>query len=511
MGTSDKTIAKNTLFLYGRLLFSMIIAIYTTRVVLDTLGVVDYGIYNVVCGFVSMLSFINITLSNGIQRFYNYEVGKNGEEAESKVYTTSFYIMILLCGVSLVLLETIGVWYINTKMTIPTNRLSAANWIYQFSIMSLLIVFLQIPYSAAIIAHEKMNYFAYVGVGDTTIKLLIAISLPFFSGDKLIIYGLLLFLVSISDFVLFYIYAKHHFPFMKLKPTIDTGLFRQIFVFSGWNTVETTAWISQNQGVNIVLNYFVGPVVNAANAIATQVNNALNGFCSSLSIAFRPQLFRSYAMGDYNKTTKFMYFMSKIMFVVYYMFFTVILLEIDYILKIWLGNSIPEYTKQFTLLVLCSMIPRNLTMCLSQIVHATGKMKSYQLISAIIIFTVLPTSIVILKAGFDPTYVFAFNIIMCIVLYVVDMVLLKRIYNYSIKEYILKVIIPIILCTFIIPLIPGFFRLYLEESLFRLITVGVTCVLSSCIAGYYIILSKVERKKILSIALKKIKRIGGYI
>lgn len=504
MKTSGKVIAKNTMFLYGRLLFSMLIAIYTTRVVLESLGVVDYGIYSVVCGFVSMFSFINITLSNGIQRFFNYEVSKHGETAESSVFSVSIAIMSILCIVVLVILETLGLWYINNKMIIPVDRLFAANCIFQCAILSLLLVFMQIPFSAAIIAHEKMDYFAYVGVGDTSLKLVIAVVLPFISADSLIIYGILVLLVSILDFFLYSLYAFYKFPYLRFRLDLDRDLFKNILGFSGWNTVETIAWISQNQGVNIALNAFVGPVVNAANAIAMQINNALNGFCSSLSVAFRPQLFRSYAEGKNDKVFEMMYSMSKIMFAVYYMFIVAIILEIDYILEIWLGDNIPSYTKAFTILILLSMVPRNLIMCLSQIVHATGKMKVYQLVSAVVISVVLPVSVLILRIGMSPVWVYVFNVFMCVGLYIIDMYLLKRIILYNILDYIKGVIVPVMVSMCLIPIGPYIIQSIMSESFVRLLTVCCTSVLSTLIVCYCILLTHQQKQKVRSVIVNKI-------
>ncbi|MBO5834707.1 MAG: hypothetical protein J6R12_01530 [Bacteroidales bacterium] len=506
MDVSNKNIAKNTVFLYGRLLFSLFIAIYTTRVVLEVLGVIDYAVYNVVCGFVSMFSFVNITLSNGIQRYYNYEVGVNGASSEKRVFQTSLVIMIVVSIIVLVLFESIGVWYINNKMVIPEDRLSAANWIFQFAILSLVLVFLQVPFSASIISHEKMDYFAYVGVGDTLMKLIIVVLLPYLGGDKLIVYGVLLLVISILDFCLYSIYSLKSFQYITFEGfALNKTLFKQIFSFSGWNMIETIAWMSQNQGVNLIMNYFVGPVANAANAIAMQVSNAINGFSSNLSVAFRPQLFQSYAEKEYKTTLNMMYNMSKAIFIVYYLFIVVIGIEIDYIFNLWLGDNIPQYTIPFTLLILFSMIPRNLTMCLSQIVHASGKMKTYQVINSLIIVTVFLTSFYLLKNNKSPISVYYYNIVMCVCLYTVDLFLLKRIFEYSIKEYLKIVLLPICCSIILIPILPIMIHLFMEESFMRFVLVGINTVLSAVIVGYYILLKKKQRRELIMVIISKCK------
>ena len=250
--TSDnnKRIAKNAIFLYGRLILTMLISLYTTRVVLNVLGIVDFGIYNVVCGFVAMFSFLNTTMSNGIQRFYNYEAGKNGLESVTKVYQTALLIQFLLVIGIVFIVEPLGIWYINNKMVLPEERLFAANWVFQCSLLSLVFLVIQVPFSAAVMAHEKMDYYASVGILDAFLKLVIVIVLPFLGGDGLIIYGILLFSVSVINLLLYSIYALKNFPELKLKKIFHKNLFYRIFKFSGWNLVEMFAWTTQIQGVN---------------------------------------------------------------------------------------------------------------------------------------------------------------------------------------------------------------------------------------------------------------------
>ena len=262
---NNKRIVKNTIFLYGRLILTMLISLYTTRVILNVLGVVDFGIYNVVCGFVSLFSFLNTTMSNGIQRFYNYEAGKNGIDSVTKVYQTAFLIQLMLVLLILIIIEPLGIWYINNKMVIPEDRLFAANWVFQFSLLSLIFLVMQVPFSAAVMAHEKMDYYASVGILDAFLKLLIVIILPYWGGSaNLIIYGLLIFCVSVINLLLYSVYALKNFKELKLSKIFHKDLFKSIFKFTGWNLVEMFAWTTQGQGVNMVINLFCGPVVNAA-------------------------------------------------------------------------------------------------------------------------------------------------------------------------------------------------------------------------------------------------------
>lgn len=503
--SSNTRIAKNTIFLYGRLIFTMIISLYTTRVVLNVLGVVDFGIYNVVCGFVAMFSFLNTTMSNGIQRFYNYEAGKNGIKAVTKVYQTAMQIQVVLVLLLLLIIEPLGIWYINNEMIIPSERLFAANWIFQFSLFSLICIVFQVPFSAAIMAHEKMDYYATIGILDAFFKLAIVIVLPFIGGDCLIIYGLLLFSISMLNLIFYAVYALRNFQELKLSKVFHRDLFKNIFNFTGWNLVEMFAWTTQGQGVNMVMNLFCGPVVNAAQGIAVQISSALSSFCANLSIAFRPQLVHSYAAGDYDRTNIMFFVMSKAMFTLMTLMVVPLSLEMQFILNLWLGDVIPQYTLQFAVLVMLSMLPRNMTMAISQIIHASGKMKTYQLGSAVVIFSVLPMSYILLKFGLSPVYIYSCSIIIFCALWIVDLFLLKRVFNYSITRYFRLVVIP---CLFLLIgsySVPYLIHLNMEEGMIRFMVVSLLSLITTILFSYLLLLSRSEKLIAKSFIIKKIR------
>ena len=368
--TSNKRIAKNTLFLYLRMAVVLIVSLFTTRVVLQSLGVVDYGINNVVGGFVSMFAFLNTSMSNGVQRFYNFSIGRKKEYSVRDVYNTSLLIQFLLVLILIVLLETVGLWYLHHKMVIPENRFLAAQWIFQFSILSLGLVVLQIPYSAAIMAYEKMDYFAYLSLFDVMAKLCIAYGIKYLDAEKLILYGALNLIITIVSFCLYFGYAKKHFKELKYDFRIRKELFKPMLSFSSWNIFGTFAYMLKGQGLNMLLNVFFGPVVNSARGISYMIMNAIQGFQSNIVIAFRPQVVQSYAEGNNERVTKLFYSLSKISFILLSIISIPIILEIDYILHLWLGDSIPEYTITFTLLILLNMIFSSLTTPVSQVVHA---------------------------------------------------------------------------------------------------------------------------------------------
>lgn len=481
----------------------LLVSIYTTRVVLSALRVNDFGIYNVVCGFVSMFSFLNTSMSNGIQRFYNYEAGKNETNGVTNVYQTALLIQIILSVILFVALESVGLWYVNSKMVLDSNRLFAANCIFQFSIFSLIFLVLQVPYSAAILAYERMDYYAVVSVIDVFLKLGIVLVLPFIPSDKLVIYGLLQLLLAIVNFMLYYFYAKYNFKELKIQRVFHKDLFKSIFTFSGWNITSMFAWMTQGQGVNMVMNLFFGPIVNAARGISAQIQSAIQGFCENIVVAFRPQLVQSYAKGDIRRTTQMMYSMSKILFIMFFLLSTPIIFEIDYVLCLWLGEDIPDYTASFTVLILLSMYPRNFSMSFAQVVHATGKLGLYQVSSSIIILLALPFSYIALKSGSDANSVYWINLIICAVMFIVCMFVLKQHFHFSIKKYFTKVLLPCTLMALISIIMPFVIIHIMTPSLTRFIVNLLASSMWASIVAYFIVLDSSEKNLIKRIILKK--------
>ena len=483
--------------------FVLVVSLFTTRIVLQALGVVDYGIYNVMAGFVSMFAFLNTSMSNGIQRFFNFHMGKNDADSITKVYNAALQIQALIALVVLILLETFGLWYINYHMVIPADRINAALWIFQFSALSLIIIILQVPYSAAIMAHERMQFYSYISVIEVIAKLSIAYLLVIVKSDKLIIYGLLLFIVTLIIFIINFVYAKIQFQDLKFKLSRDKDYFKPMLSFSGWNIFGSFAYLLKGQGLNLLLNAFFGPVVNAARGISNMVMSAIQGFQSNIVIAFRPQIVQSYAKKDINRVTKLFYSLSKISYIMLTLLSIPVIIEIKYILELWLGSNVPEYTYTFTILILINMIISSLNTPISQIVHATGKMRNYQLITSLVICSILPISWVILKLGYDPNSVFIVSLIMTIINQYVCMILLKQIFQYSIIDYIRKVIIPCIVFSIIVFCVSYIPILLMQASLLRFIIVLILSIATSCIVAYYAIFTKQEQ----FIAISFIKKI----
>lgn len=499
---NNHKIARNTIFLYLRLVVVMLVNLYTTRVVLDILGVSNYGIYNVVCGFVSMFGVLNTSLSNGIQRFYNYELGKGGEKALVKVYNTSVIIQAILSIILVVLLETIGVWYLNTKMDIPLDRIGAANYIFQFSILSMIFVVLQVPYSAAIIAYERMDFYAIVSILDVFVKLIVVIIIPYLSGDKLIIYGLLLSFVGLLNFVLYYGYCKRNFTHLKFYRFFDWTQFKTMFTFSGWNLFGTFAYMMKGQGVNVLLNVFFGTIVNAANGIATQVSSAIQSLALNLTLAFKPQLTQSYAKGEYERTESLMFSMSKISYMLVCIISIPVLVDLHFILELWLGENVPDYTIAFTRLTIITMIISVLNTPITQTIHATGKMRKYQLTTSGIICSILPISWILLTMGFPAESVFYVGIIITVINQIACVFVLKTVFTYSTYKYFRDVVL---FCCLIIPapvIISNYVFNLLPEGAVRLFVILIVNSVLICINA--LVLLNKEEKKMLSSIINKI-------
>ena len=499
----NKRIAKNTVSLYVRMILVLFVSIYTTRIVLNALGVVDYGINNVVAGFVSMFAFLNTSMANGIQRFYNFTLGKKEEHGIKNVYNTAFQIQAVLALCIFLLLETIGLWYMYNEMQLPAERFHTALWVFQFAVASTVLLILQAPYASAIMAYEKMSYYAYVGIIEVVIKLLIAYSLTKSDCDRLFLYGFLHFITSFTLFLMYYIYAKTKFKDLKFEFAIHKELFKPMLSFSGWNIFGSFAYMLKGQGLNLLLNSFFGVVVNSARGVSNMIMSALQGFQSNVVIAFRPQIVKSYAAGNYQHVKKLFYSLSKISFLMLTILSVPIILELNYILKIWLGDTIPEYTKSFTVLILLNMIISSLTTPLSQVVHATGKMKIYQLCTSIVVCSIVPISWIFLKFGFNPNTVYYTSLGITIINQFICNIIVKKVFPYSLREYMKMVIIPC--ATFIITVlvIPSLVTYFMEESFVRLILTSIIVIFTAVFVAYFVVLNKDEQNLIRKFIKKK--------
>lgn len=506
MNQNNQRIAKNTLFLYIRLAVAMLASLYTTRVVLQALGVEDYGIYNVVCGFVAMFSFFGTSMSNCIQRFYNYELGRGGDAAVVKVYAISLAIQSLVALVLVIILLTIGTWYLNTEIVIPESRITAANWIFIFSIFSLVSVVLQTPYIAAVIAYERMNFFAIVSILDTFIKLGVAYIIQYVDTDRLILYGGMLTLVQILNLSLYICYCVRHFPHLrviKLK-YLDKSLFKKMFSFSGWNILSSFAFMLRGQGTNLLLNAFFGTIVNAANGIASQISYAVQSFSINVMVAFQPQLIQSYASGDYNRTEHLMFVMTKVSYVLFCILAIPLIVEMNYVLDTWLGGVVPDHAIQFSILTVMIMGMGLFHTSITQTIYATGKVMLFQISTSVIVGLILPISWLCLKFGANPESVYIITFVLYILNWLVCLMILHRAFKFDMKRYAVMIVECMIL-TALSLLCAWLVRIAMPESFVRLISVFLVTLLVLT-GGIVIFSNKTDRKNIIELCKKKFTR-----
>lgn len=502
-----KKIAKNTIFLYLRFGLSLIITLFTVRIVLEGLGDVDYGIYNVVAGFVLLFGFFFASLTNGVQRFYNYEIGQNGITGISKVLKAANRIQLILSIFILLIIETVGVWYLNYHMVIPVDKIFAANCVLQFSLVALLFMMLQVPYSAALIATEKMDMYAYVGIADILLKLGIAYLVMLFSENRLILYSAMLLLIYMFNFSFLIYYTKKHIKQLYLPSILDKKLLRRMVTFMAWNTVGSGSYLVRTQGINLLFNYFFGVLLNTANGIANQISGAVSHFATNLVLAFKPQLVQNYAAGKQKESFNLMMLMTRISFVLIYFFAIPIILDIDYILQLWLGNNVPQYTSSLSVLVLLSICISCWHTPIVQMIHTIGKLGKFQVITSIIILSIIPLTWIFFKLYHNPNMAYYVTIAVYIINQVAAMIVLKSLFVYSIKDYIKDAIIPCLIFAILYPVIPVIFSHFYNPSILQLLALIIISLISALPLFYYIILTKQERSKlsnyILSHVVKK--------
>lgn len=506
---SNKRIARNTFFMSARMVFVLLISLYTTRVVLKVLGVEDYGVYNVVCGFVMLFSFLNTSMSNGIQRFFNYEYGKNGPEGANRVYVTALLIQLLLGVLIVVLTESFGLWYLHNKMVIPVERMYAAEWIFQFSIASFLIIIMQVPYTAAVMAHEKMDYYAFVSILDAVLRLIIVLVLPYIKADRLIMYGFALLMMRGLEFLLYFIYCKKKFVEIHI-PKITTGtnkqLFRSMLGFSGWNLFGSFSNMMRDQGINLIMNLFFGPIVNAARGVAMQVNSGVTGLVSSILTPVRPQVVQSYARGEMDRVMHLTYTISKFSLFFLLMLSLPLCVEIDFILSIWLGENIPQHTQAFIIIILLTsaiLIPMSSQAAL---VHASGKMRNYQVIGSTVKILSVPISYFMLKAGYAPEWALWMVLLFDLIGLIVGMFIIRTLMPFHIWDYTKKVFLPVIPIAILSFAPCWLLHINMSNGIIRFIIVlMVSTIVSGCLI-YLTGMTKEEKILIRQLLNNRIKR-----
>lgn len=483
-----KKIAKNTVFLYIRSIVVMVIGIYTSRVVLQTLGVDDYGIYQVIGGFVAMFSILSASLVNASQRFISFEMGKDNPQMSRLFCGTVSIHLILALGV-FVLFETFGIWFLNTQLNISSERMTAANWVFQCSVLTFCINLISVPYNASIIAHEKMNVFAYISIFEAVAKLGIVYLLNVIGFDKLIVYAILMLMIAVSLRLIYGMYCKRHFEECKFHFIIDKPLFKEMLGFTGWNFIGSTAGILTTQGINILINIFFGVALNAARGLAEQVNHAINTFVTNFMTAMNPQITKSYAASDFEYMNKLMARGAKYATLLYWFIALTIFVEAETILEIWLVE-VPPYASVFLRLTIIYSIFQALSNTLYIGMLATGDIKKYQIVMGSIYIGSFVLCYVLFKFGLGPEFGYISTIVAVFIALFVRLKLLKDLIpafspNGYFKESVIKSFIVIVLSGGIVFLIKYFVTIsnkYFELLIILLLSITVVAVLSWILA-----------------------------
>ncbi len=500
---NNKRIAKNTLLLYVRTLIVMVVGLLTSRVNLDSLGVENFGIYNVVGGLVVMFSSLSGALSMAISRFLTFELGRNDSESLKRVYCTSIVIQVIMALIIVVLAETVGLWFLNAKMVIPTERLEAANGVFQFAMISFVISFLNVPNSASIVSHEKMGAFAYFSIFDVSLRLLIAYLTYIAPGDKLIFYAALHCVSSFLIYLLYTFYCRKNFEECHFRFIWDKSTLKRMFSFIGWNFIGSTSFVLKDQGGNMLINLFSGPAVNAARGIAMQVNNAVYTFVTNFTTALNPQITKNYASGDYEYMKKLVFRGARFSFYILLLLSVPILVNTEFIVQLWLGQ-IPDHTLNFIRLVLIFSMNESLAIPLSTAMMATGNIRNYQLSVGIMQLMNIPFSYVALKLGAPVESVFVIMILVSVVCVFLRLYNLKIQMNFPIREFVSSVYLKVIMVSILSAVIPVASHYILPNNLFGFLASCVICVVATSTVILFVGCSKSERTTIVNNVVKRL-------
>jgi O-antigen/teichoic acid export membrane protein len=502
--SNTKRIAKNTLMLYFRQILIMLVSLYTVRAVLETLGAEDYGIYNVVAGVVTMFGFLSGSMAQASQRYFSFELGRQDYKQLRRVFSSSLIIYIFIAAIVFVLTETLGLWFIKNKLIIPPERKAAALLVYQCSIVSFLFTILVTPYMAVIIAHENMNIYAYMSIIEIVLKLAIVYIIRLLSMDKMILYGILFCIVAFINSAIYKIICTKKYDECRFQLCWNPVLFNEIIGYTGWNLFGNIAWLARNQGINILLNIFFGPLVNAARSISSQINTVVSSFGSNFSTSVYPQIIKSYSIKDNKsywdltmRSSKFCYFLFLILSMP-------LLLETDFILALWLKN-VPEYTSVFTRLILIDALLVSFTYSFGAANQATGNIKIYQLIIGGFLILNIPVAILFFLLGLGPEVAMIISVVFSFCALIMRIIILKVQINFPVVQYLKGVILVACIITGVSLVIPLGMHLIMQNSFTRFLIVCCTSVICCLMAICFIGLNRNERKYICGIIQQKLQ------
>lgn len=485
----------------------MLVTLYTSRVVLAELGIVDYGIYNVVGSVIVMFSFISSSMSTSTQRFLTFELGRENYSRLHKLFAASLNVHIVLGFVIFLLGESVGLWFINTHLVIPPERLYSANVAYQSSVLAFLIGVTQVPYSATLIAHEKMDIYAYMSIVEALGKLGVAEMLTWYTYDKLTFYAVAVLLLQLSILTIYRIYCIKHYAECRFSLFWDFALYKKIVLFAGWNLFGSMAWLLRGQGLNILLNLFFGPSLNAAKGIADRVSSGVGGFVRSFNMALNPQITKNYATGEIEKMEELCFRGVKYSFLLLLLFVFPVMVNMDFILGLWLAE-VPAYTLQLVLLILANALVDSLlgTQQFIPALMATGKIRKYQIVVGTIIMMNLPISYYVLRCGGGPASVIYVMIIITIISAFVRIIFCWHQIGFSIRRLGKVVWLPALLSLTLTVPVPVMVRLtfFFTEDFFGFVFNIFLSLTMVCVCAWFIALNSSERAVVRTIITKKL-------
>lgn len=505
MNKENSRIAKNTMYMYFRLFFSLCINLYMSREVLRVLGVEDYGLYNVIGGIISMFGFLNGAMTNTTSRYLTFYLGQKNMDKLNNIFNMFLLIHFIIALIILTLGETVGLWFLYNKMVIPEGRMFAAEWLYQLSVASSFIMIIGVPFNSSVISHEKMSVFAFITIMDVVLKLVVVLALQWSPFDKLIFYGTMFFLIQVLDVLLYFLYCKKNFVESKFKYYWNKPLFKSTASFAGWSMFGNFAYLFYNQGLNLLLNMFCGPAVNAARGIAVQVDGVVKQFASNIQTAINPQIIKSYANNDLERMHTLIFASTRYCYYLLFLLSLPIMVETQFILTLWLGN-VPAHTISFIRITLVVVMLEAFINPMFTANLASGKVRTYQITLSIISYAFMPITYFAIKLTKLPESVFLCYLACVVVGVIVRVFILRRQVKVSIGKYLRKVVCPIGVVTILSVIIPLFLHLMMNYGMWRFIIVGFVCLLSVLCMAFLFGVSNSEKLIFVQYVRNKIQK-----
>lgn len=501
--TDNKRLAKNTAYMYLRMGISMIVSLYTSRIVLQVLGIEDYGLYNVIGGIIAMFTFLNNAMVNTTSRFITVRLAKNNIIESTRIFNMALLIHAFIAVIILLLGETVGLWYLHNRLVIPEGREFAAEWLYQLSIVTCLLSIIGVPFNSSIIAHEKMNAFALIQILDVFLKLAIVIVLKYAPFDKLIFYATLLACVSLLNFILYFAYCRHSFTEVRFKYYWNNSIFKEMMGFAGWALVGNFSYLFYTQGINLMLNAFCGPAVNAARGIAVQVESVVKQFANNVQVSINPQILKSYATNEMQRMHSLVCASSRYCFYLLFFISLPIMLEADTLIGLWLG-TVPDHTVSFIRFILAVVLLDAFINPMFTANLATGKLKQYYIPVFSLSFSFMFITYFAIKFSRIPESVFVCYFVLNIVGVLIRIFIMNRQIQLSPSTYLKKVIFPVSLVTLISLIPPYLSHIMIENVWSRLFVTIFVCFLSVSAVIYFIGISAAERQYVKTFVKNKL-------